>query len=242
MATSEEICDALCVNSLTQEESVILCLSLDGTEMTSCKDVRQQLVLLGVTSAKKWNLSTVLKRCGDSGSVIKAPGGYRLSSKGQARADSILGNPIVPSDVLRNSLNELPSSESKKYLDESITCLENHCLRGAIILSWIGAIAILYEYVLKTCLDDFNRTAHTRLRKWKDASTFDDLANLKERDFLEILGTLSIIGKSTKTELIHCLDTRNACGHPNTFNIGEAMTRAHIEVLARNIYSNKKLI
>jgi len=52
--------------------------------------------------------------------------------------------------------------------------------------------------------------------KWKAAKTVDDLATMKEAEFLSVLEALSIIGKSVKQELDRCLRLRNGCGHPNS--------------------------
>jgi hypothetical protein len=55
----------------------------------------------------------------------------------------------------------------------------------------------------------------------KAAQTVDDLALMKEYEFLQILPTISVIGKNVKQELEQCLKLRNACGHPNSLSIGE---------------------
>jgi hypothetical protein len=71
----------------------------------------------------------------------------------------------------------------------------------------------------------------------KPATAKDDLANLKEYDFLQILQSMSVIGKSVKDELEGCLKFRNGCGHPNSLKIGESRVSAHIESLMLNVFS-----
>lgn len=90
-------------------------------------------------------------------------------------------------------------------------------------------------------LADFNTEAARRNVKWKPAKTADDLALMKEYEFLQVLQAISVIGKSVKTELEHCLDSRNACGHPNSFKIAGSKVAAHVEVLLLNVYEQFQL-
>ena len=65
----------------------------------------------------------------------------------------------------------------------------------------------------------------------------DDLARMRESEFLDVAEGCSVIGKSVRKELNGCLDLRNGCGHPNTLRIAEARVTAHIEVLILNVYA-----
>jgi hypothetical protein len=109
--------------------------------------------------------------------------------------------------------------------------------RAAVVLSWAGAVALLYDYVVANHLAAFNIEANKRDAKWKSAKNSDDLALMKEFDFLQILQALSIIGKSVKTELERALKFRNGCGHPNSLQIGENKVAAHIEDLTLNVFA-----
>jgi hypothetical protein len=66
--------------------------------------------------------------------------------------------------------------------------------------------------------------------------TADDLSRMKEKDFLDILDHLSIVGKNVKQELEGCLTFRNACGHPNSLVIAETRVAGHIEMLVLNVF------
>jgi hypothetical protein len=72
--------------------------------------------------------------------------------------------------------------------------------------------------------------------KWRAAKTVDDLSRMKEFDFLQVISSISIIGKNVKDELEVCLRLRNGCGHPNSLVVGEHKASAHIETLMQNVY------
>ena len=86
----------------------------------------------------------------------------------------------------------------RSFVEEAIACAEAGYHRAAVVLSWVGALAVLYELVTKKHLIAFNSEAQRRDAKWRSAKTTDDLARIKEYDFLQILEAISIIGKSTR--------------------------------------------
>jgi hypothetical protein len=71
------------------------------------------------------------------------------------------------------------------------------------------------------------------------AANADDLARMKEHDFLETLTAISVAGtgKNVKEELQQALKLRNACGHPNGLKIGEHTVAKHLEILMLNVFS-----
>lgn len=95
---------------------------------------------------------------------------------------------------------------------------------------------MLYGFVVRSRLADFNAEATRRDSKWRVAKTEDDLGRMKEHDFLQVLEALSIIGKNVKVELESCLKLRNGCGHPNSLQIAGHRSASHIEVLALNVF------
>lgn len=144
---------------------------------------------------------------------------------------------IGAANNLKPHLLKIKNSDTRNFVEEAIDCLEMELYRSAVVMSWVGAVSILYDYVLENKLDDFNSEAKRRNPKWKIASTKDDLSLMKESDFLDVLASLSIIGKNVKEQLKNnCLSLRNACGHPNSFRIGRSMVEGHLETLLLNIY------
>ncbi|MDM8519411.1 hypothetical protein QUF64_05135 [Anaerolineales bacterium HSG6] len=162
--------------------------------------------------------------------------------------------PVIEKDdplnqVTRNLISDLQDhivnisdKNSINFLKEAIICFENGLYRAAVVLSWSGAIAILQNYIVKNRLTDFNSEANRRNRRWRDAVNSDDLGQMREHEFLDVLESLSVIGKNVKLELKKCLQLRNACGHPNSLSIGSHQVAAHLEMLLLNIFTNKYLM
>jgi hypothetical protein len=138
---------------------------------------------------------------------------------------------------LRHHMTTVTDPQTKEFLDEALRCFEAGLYRAAVVLSWVGAVALLQDHVVSTRLTDFNAEATRRDKRWKAAKTRDDLSRLKEADFLHVLESISVIGKSVKHELEVCLKLRNGCGHPNSLKIGEAKAASHLETLLQNVFS-----
>lgn len=115
-------------------------------------------------------------------------------------------------------------------------CYEHKLYRSAVVLSWLGALALIFDHVVAHKLTEFNTEATHRNAKWKPAKNEDDLARMKEHDFLQLLPAISVVGKSVKDELESCLALRNGCGHPNSLQLAEHRVAAHIEVLLLNVF------
>ena len=127
-------------------------------------------------------------------------------------------------------------------MKEAIACFENRLYRAAVVLSWSGAVSVLQNHIVNKRLTDFNAEAQRRNRKWRDALNSDDLGLMREYEFLDVLESLSVIGKNVKFELKKCLQLRNGCGHPNSLSIGPHQVAAHLEILLLNVFSNEGLI
>lgn len=84
---------------------------------------------------------------------------------------------------------------------------------------------------------EFNTEAQRRNSDWKEAKTADDVGKMKEATLLQVLESISVIGKNTKQELDECLKLRNATGHPTSLKYGESRVASHIEILILNVFS-----
>lgn len=223
----------------TRADQVLLCLAVDDNRPKKPAELRSLAVAAGIPAAKKWNVSSVLaslKRL-----AIRSPEGWELSGAGQEEVARLLGkqtNAVTSAlTSLRVAASKLKSADVGDFVEEAIACAEAAHHRAAVVLSWVGALAVLYEVVVAGHLAAFNTEAQRRDAKWRPAKTADDLARMKEHDFLQILETLSIVGKSVKAELEGCLKLRNGCGHPNTLKLSDNKVAAHIETLVLNVFA-----
>jgi hypothetical protein len=70
---------------------------------------------------------------------------------------------------LRAYLVKIASADSQRFLEEAIICFETRKYRAVVILAWVGAVAVLQDYVVANCLPGFNGEATRRDSKWKIA-------------------------------------------------------------------------
>jgi hypothetical protein len=224
----------------TRADQVLLCLAVDDNRPKKPAELRSLAIAAGIPAAKKWNVSSVLASL--KSLAIRSPEGWELSGAGQGEVARLLGtktNAVTSAlTSLRAAASKLKSADVRDFVDEAIACAEAAHHRAAVVLSWVGALAVLYEVVVAGHLAAFNTEAQRRDVKWRPAKTADDLARMKEHDFLQILETLSIVGKSVKAELEGCLKLRNGCGHPNTLKVSDNKVAAHIETLVLNVFAH----
>jgi hypothetical protein len=230
---------ALHTAGLSNTDKLLIVLLFGGDNPQAVKDVRVKAVAQGVRAAKDWNISRLLGA--SKGRAILVSGGWELTASGRQHlaALGITGDRVVEQQAttLRKLLPKIASEKNRDFVAEAVSCYERKNLRAAAVLSWVGAVSILYDHVMRHALVKFsNEWVRRNPQKNKPITTVDDLSDLKEDTFLDILHAISVIGKSVKDELKGCLKFRNGCGHPNTLVVGETRVAAHLETLINNVY------
>lgn len=224
-------------SELSRKEKVLIILLHQDSE-TPVKDIMEIAVSNGLREAKKWNISQTLASL--KGLAIKLPEGWLITEKGKKSLESLGVIENTPSQTVKPTLRKYAAKINDEHVtqfaEEAISALEFGLLRSAVVLSWVGAVSILYQEVINNHLVSFNTEAQRRFPKWKNATNPDGLTKMKEYDFLQVLNGISVIGKNVKDELEQCLKLRNSCGHPNSLRIGEHKVASHIEVLILNVY------
>lgn len=248
MLTKDLLIDFLASRNLSQQDKVLLILlSQDGNHL-SARNIQSVALAHGVKQITSWNVPRTLTSAYEKGYAVKMPEGWTLTPSGR----KYIQDKYVPNDPsstkeitlgLRSHLEKISNPDTREFVRESIGCLEADLKRSAVVMSWAGAMSILYDYVFADSdrLKDFNARATLRFqntqKKWKPAITKDDLMLMSESEFLDILAHQSILTKNTKERLkSFCLDLRNACAHPSSTIIGKHTVEAHIEFLILNVY------
>jgi hypothetical protein len=240
LVTKEELVSLLASSELSRRDKLIVILaSANGNPMQSAS-IKKVAKDSGLREIEKWNVSDILGKA--KGLIIYVKDGWILTAHGQAYANNeLLQHPLSTKSVakgLRHLLSSIKSKESQEFVEEAIQCLEADAYKAAVVFSWVGAVSVLYDHIIANHLTDFNNEALRRDPKWKAASTRDDLAKMKESDFLDILTALSILGKNVKEHLKNtCLNLRNSCGHPSSLKVGKHNVEAHIEFLIQNVFA-----
>ena len=244
MVSEGQLRELLQDERLNKTEQVLLILGVELDIPKSVSKIREIGRANGLPEIEQRNISTLLKSA--QGAAIHVPQGWLLTAKGRKLLISKVpdlsghGTPVASIAVeLRRHLGKITDPNTLAFLDEAIRCYESKppLYRAAIVLSWVGAMSVLYNHVIHHRLAEFNTEAGRRDPKWKVAKTIDGFSRMKEHDFLDTIETLGVIGKNVKQELQNnCLHLRNSCGHPNSFQVGEHRTAAHLETLIQNIF------
>jgi hypothetical protein len=236
----EKLRELLISKNLTRSDKVILCLGVKKPACKSIKELKKIAVENGLRQINRWNVSSILSR--SNGRAVRTKNGWQLTTAGHDFVAKFSPK-IIPrrienlSEDIRKNLAQIKNKDSRKFVEESVNCFDAQFYRASVVLSWIGTISLIYEYVINNCLGTFNSEAQRRNAKWKPARNADDIARMKDREFLDIMEKLSIIGKNTKPELLNCLSLRNACGHPSSLRVSVNRVAAHLEILILNVYS-----
>ncbi len=244
MLHTEHLKDLISSNDLSNTDKTLLCLAVDSETPISVKQITELAYGSGFRRVKRINVSDILRR--SKGLAIRVDGGWELSSAGVKHIQQIAG-PLMNSPTprvassLRTYLPNLLDKQTAAFVEESIVCFETRQYRAAVVLSWVGAVSLLYSHIVNTQLAVFNSAAAKQFAHskypWQIAKTMDDLSRMKEADFLAMLEKISVIGKNVKQQLETALKLRNACGHPNSYRLGEHKVSAHIEDLILNIFA-----
>jgi hypothetical protein len=178
-----------------------------------------------------------------AGNAVKTPSGWELTQQSESRLKQLnlltRSTPLTPfTEKLMKAANSIKDKDTKRFLEEAIGCLQAKHFRAAIVLSWVGALWILYTRIQQKHASDFVLEAQARGYKSFQIKNTEDFGKIpKESIFLEIAEKIGAITKTERRELVDCLDRRNDAGHPNEFEPGEGIVAGHIEVLLKYIFS-----
>ncbi len=244
MIDESELKELVHTPGISNQNRLLLCLAVAPVGPRKEGTLRSMVVNTGVINASKLNIAEYLARARTAGLARKLPVGWELTKPGAERVtglvkrDTVGEAPAEPIKRLREHLKLIKKDETRAFVEEAVQCAERKLFRSAVVLSWIGAVAVLHDYVIANKLAEFNAEALARFPKWKAATTGDELAAMTEANVLLVLQAISVIGKNVREELEACLKYRNACGHPTSLKIVETRVVAHVETLMANVFEN----
>lgn len=209
-----------------------------GKRQLTIAEIRDLLLEARVKNARKMNISDVLARTGSFVQSHKNEKGdltWELTTTGTKRLKDILGT--LPSQLevehetgtLTLLVNQIADADVKKYLEESVKCLEVGSLRACVVFLWSGSIRTLHNKMLKQSKIQLNAAISRHDSRSRYVSSVDDFAYIKDSLALQACQTMGILDKTQKTILENALDLRNDCGHPSKYNPGPKKVSAFIE-------------
>lgn len=240
MLARDHLKDLLSNSDYTKTDKLLICLAVDVDVAKEVSAIRNLAEASGLRVVRGWNVSQLLSAT--KSLAVRTAKGWELTSNGKLRVGTLIG-PALQSPVaqviphLRALLPGVKNLQVVSFIEEAVRCLELGLWRSGVVLSWVGAVAVLYDYVVANHLSTFNAEAIKRNPKWKPAKTTEDLSRMQEADFLVVLESTQIIGKSVKQELEGCLKYRNGAGHPNQMKVGTARATGHVETLIQHVFA-----
>ncbi len=245
MLSDSELIDTLHKKRLPRLDSLLLILCVKAATPKEVAEIKKIGRQAGLTEIQKWNVSDILGH--SKGLSIRLPEGWSITKAGREYVNKLDVFPqkksrkmIHVASSLRDAIKNITNPDTIAFLDEAISTFETGAYRSAVVLSWVGAVSLLQDQIVQHHLSTFNAEATRKDAHWRAAKVKDDLSRMKESDFLDIIESppISLIGKNVKEELKNqCLQIRNACGHPNSFKLGENRVAAHLEVLILNVFA-----
>src|SRR5271155_4284970 len=151
---------------LSQSNALLLIIASEGSLPKRPDAIMQLGLSAGVRNIKKWNVSARL--AASNGKAINTPTGWELTDSGREHLARELGVDLGASPMhkaasgLAKQLSKIKNSQTREFVEEAIECLDHGHRRAAVVLSWVGATALLQEYVVSKRRDDFNAEATRR--------------------------------------------------------------------------------
>ena len=153
----------------------------------------------------------------------------------QAEVDSFLKSAIP---YLEKLLSKIADSSQRNFLAEAVACLGVDSRRATILMTWAGAVAHLYDYILSDGkrLAGFNLALSKRTDKYSKLtiSAYDDLTEMPESIFIEVCRSAKIISNDVRKILDEKLGIRNTCAHPSGVEVHRTKVINFIEDLVDN--------
>src|SRR6266511_1035850 len=153
-------------------------------------------------------------------------------------------------EVVRPLVASVTDPRIATYLDESIRCAENNCVRAAVVLAWCAVASRMHDKLLAVGLPqvegEFDRMrqdqgilfrAFTRAYKF---SSPPDLQEVPDAHLILLCRFLGWMDDSQYKQLKGALDLRNGCGHPCGYQPDAVKLQAYYADLVQLVLANAK--
>lgn len=171
--------------------------------------------------------------------------GLYLARDAMVRMDERFGRRPITLAVDHLLAEELPSKvgdlSERVFLEEAILCLRAGAFRAAIVMTWNLAFDHLCRFVLASHLDAFNTqwpisyAKRNRDARVQAIRNFDDFAELKESEVIQVAKSAAIISADVARILDEKLQRRNSAAHPAQVTFSQLQAESYVDDLVRNV-------
>jgi hypothetical protein len=220
-------------------------LRYERVDSMTAEEIRKALEHSRVSKGKNVNVADVLAK---SGALVDSPGSrgqallWRITDAGKEHIRGLMKLPETDPEVEHDvsELNKLLASIKDPvvhaFVQESVNCLRIGALKAAIVLLWAGAVRTIQEKTLAKGATLVNAELQKHESKARTIKKVEDFQYVREETLLLIAEGVGVLDKTTRGILHTNLQTRNGCGHPNSYNPGPAKAKSFIEDVAGIVF------
>lgn len=151
-------------------------------------------------------------------------------------------------DSLRKLVQPISDPELLKYLDESIRCAEQNCIRASVVLAWCAVAYMVHKKlrslgtaVLNAKFAEMKADKGLMFRAFtKDYafSTDHDVQEAADAHLILLCRFLTYVDDTQYKHLKGALDLRNGCGHPTGYQPDPVKLQAYYADIAQLVLLN----
>lgn len=161
-----------------------------------------------------------------TGKYIKKPKGYQLNAPFRSQLEQqIAKTPVlVALDAeLERQIASVSDVYERELLEEAARCYKVKAYRAAVVMIWAVTMSHMHTYVFTNQLAPFNAAiSRDSDKKLKPIKKIDDLGEMREGKFIELLRAAGIITDDIRRILVEKLGTRNSAAHPSKTHLKES--------------------
>jgi hypothetical protein len=155
-------------------------------------------------------------------------------------------------DALRKLVQPVSDPELLKYLDESVRCAENKCVRGSVVLAWCAVAHMLHKKLTSLGIAPLN-DAFAKMKADKGLmfksftkdyvfSSELDVQEAADAHLVLLARFLTYLDDTQYKHLKGALDLRNGCGHPTGYQPDPVKLQAYYSDITQLVLLNPKFL
>lgn len=173
------------------------------------------------------------------------PKAIKVTKKEQTQLEDVRGK--------FEKIGSLFSNDETEYIREALFCLEKHCFKASILMSWAAGISRILKYI-ENNINDFNTATNvmyaTPMSVYKhfakgfqrNATTIDEIrVNSNDRQLICFVYYKKFIKESECKKLLSIYNTRCDCAHPTDIKLSPNEGVSIFDNIHDLIFSNANL-
>lgn len=155
-------------------------------------------------------------------------------------------------DTLRKLVQPIANPDLLGYLDESIRCAEDNCIRGSVVLAWCAVAHTIHRKLASLGISTLNAEfAKMKADRGLMFRTFTkdyvftaepDIQEAADAHLILLCRFLTLLDDTQYKHLKSALDLRNGCGHPTGYQPDPVKLQAYYADIAQLVLLSPKFV